>query len=647
MQLALFLISLLCSLCLHAQEIISVPDKNELIRLSSGFEVAIDKQGLLTIDDVIADTLTFENTQLPFGGGYTRSTHWFRFSLQQKEAVPTSWLLIAGPGYTDRLELYSPANNGSNYTMTATGDTIAASQLPLGLRYGSHTFMIHLNDDQPHTFYLKMQSHNTSALHLKLSSKGGHSQFSSTQMLFSGFTLGILVLLILNAYTTWGWLRQSPYLLIIGYSIGAILHRISLDGLIPQYLFPNSPAIVNVLAPIGTCFLVGFLTAFFIVFYDSKHNFPRLHIIFTSVLLLAVITLLSIPFDYFVSLAPYLLLATLLLFPTLVYVTWQGTKLNLLGSQAVFVGFSIYTSLVAVNIFSVIGVIPAYPITLEMPQIASLVFLFTMQQGMHRQVSKFELEKLAAELSAEKATEKAKDEKQRRDEQSTFMTMVAHEIHTPLSVIDSAIQTIERNKPKLGTLISDRHSRIQSSVAQLNQLLENTLTAESNNDSPLLPEIEPLQADRFMSNSLQEALSNETHCQLTIPPDFTIHADRKLLQHIVSNLLVNAEKYSPKGSALSLSLEKQERNNQLGSLMKIQNKYISQTKPDSSRWMKKYFRQTDTPNISGFGLGLYLVDKIITAHQGNITIDTSHNAADWLVTMMVWLPDIESMDHSL
>jgi signal transduction histidine kinase len=638
----ILIISALFSYAAHAQNVISVPADNEVLRLYSGFEVATDRQGLLTIDDVLSGALAFKTTQLPFSGGYTRNTHWFRFSVQQKETSPSSWILIAGPKYTDRLELYSPSKDSrSGYMMIAKGDTIAASQHPLGLQYGSHSFLIHLDDEHPQTFYLKMQSHNTSALHLALASKGSFSQFNSTEMLFSGFILGALLLLIINAFNAWRWLKQPTYLLIIGYAVGAIFHRIALNGLIPQYLLPDSPSIVNALAPMGTCFLVGFLMTFFIFFYDTRKLFPRLHYLFTSVLLLSLATLLSIPFDYFVTLAPYLLLATLLLFPILLYVTWKGIKLNIIGSHAVFTGYLIYVILVTTTILSTTGFIPVYPIMLEMPQIASVVFLFSIQQGMFRQTKRFEIEKLAAELMAIEATEKAEDEKQRRQNQSIFMTMIAHEIHTPLSVIDSAIQTIEMTKPELGTLISERHNRIRNSVDQLNQLLENTLTAESNDARPLHPEIESIQADLFMADSLQNSLSKASCCKIDIALDCMISADPKLLKHIVSNLLVNAEKYSPNGSGISLSVEKQERNNHAGTLISIQNSYIARTKPDPSRWLNKYFRQTVTPNIYGFGLGLYLVEKITSAHQGEITIDISSIKPDWLVTVAVWLPDTD------
>tara|TARA_R110001583_G_scaffold9267_1_gene44055 strand:- start:1031 stop:3028 length:1998 start_codon:yes stop_codon:yes gene_type:complete len=642
-------LSFIFSFCVQAQayEVISVPDNNEVLRLSSGFEVAIDKQGLLTIDDVINGSLTFKDTQLPLGGGYTRNTHWFRFTLQQKETVPTTWLLIAGPNYIDRLELYSPSNGHSNYTMMAVGDTIAASQLPLNLQYSSHTFMIILSDNQPHTFYLKMQTHSTSALHLSLASPISFNQYNNLHLLYSGFMLAVFVLLIIHASTVWAWLREATYLLIIGYAIGATLHRIAIDGLVAQYLLPNSPTIVNMFAPLGTFFLVSCFLAFFIVFYNTKQRHHRLHYLFISIIFFAVATLLSIPFDYYVTLAPYLLMASLFLSPIMLYVSWQGVKSNLDGSKSVLVGYIIYLILVTINILNGTGIIPSHPIALEMPQTASLIFLFSMHQGMAKQVNKFKIEKLTAEIKANDALIKAEDEKQRRLEQSTFMTMIAHELHTPLSVIDSAIQTIEMTNPELGTLISERHHRIQHSVNHLNKLLENTLAAESNEFRPLQPEIELIQAESFMRNVLQASLSDANRCQLTLTADCTICADHTLLQHIVSNLLVNAEKYTPTGSTFLLIVEKQERNNQVGTLISIQNIHTAEKKPDPSRWMKKYYRQTDTQNIKGFGLGLYLVQKIIEAHQGIITINISQNQPEWLITITAWLPDTDIKDDIL
>lgn len=633
---------------IQAQEIIQVPDDSDVLYISSGVEVAIDQEGLLTIEDVASGALKFKQTLLPYSGGLTRSIHWFRFTLQNTEFSNNKRLLIAEPNYVDKLELYSPTRSGdSRYTMMVSGDSIVVNERPIPSIHGFHAFEIILENNKPTTFYLKMQTHDVSVLSLTISTLERFSSPLSSNMFLSGLVLGALILISIRAFSMWLWLRQPIYLYIIGYGFGAILHQIVLSGLILDFLLPESPNIITMIDPISACLQSIFFIKFVTEFFESKHHFPRLHYLLSLLFYFSIVTIISIPFDYFVDLSPYLFIFAIILLPALLYITWKAQKLGVMGSKSVFWGACIYVPLILSNLFGSIGIIPLYPIIMNAPAFASLVLLFSMQQSMYRQVNQFEVEKIAAEIAANEANKKAEEEKQRRAEQSTFMTMVAHEIHTPLAVIDSAIQTIGRNNPNLAPFISDRHTRIQNSVSLLNQLLENTLAAESNDSRPLQPKIEQINAEEFVSFHTKNSLSNEKNYTLDIESDSIITADPKLLKHIISNLLVNAEKYSPKETPIFITVEKQERNTQLGIVISVKNNHFSETPIEPSNWLKKYFRQTETPNINGFGLGLYLVNKIIDAHQGDISIDIQPTASrfNWLVTITVWLPSIRIEDH--
>ena len=633
---------------IQAQDIIQIPDDSEILYISSGVEIAIDQEGLLTLEDVASGDFAFKSTRFPFGGGYTSDTFWFRFTLQKKSKGKKSILLSAGPTYIDSLVLYSPSTkNATSYTIQTAGDTIEANKLPLGLQYGPYTFSINLNDNNPHTFYLKMHGYDDSALQLTLSSSDQLTKINNIDLIISGFIIGALTLISINAFIMWRWLKHPIYLIIIGYALFTITHKIMLSGVIARYLLPNSPNIMNMIDPLSSSFQCFFSIIFYIMYYNSKEKFSKLHYLFISFLLLTILTLISIPLGYFIYFAPYMLLFALFLLPSLLFISWKATRTGFMGSKAIFIGTSIYVALISIAILNAVGIVPFYPFILNAPTVASLIFLFSMQQGMYRQVNQFEVEKIAAEIAANEANKKADEEKTRRAEQSTFMTMVAHEIHTPLAVIDSAIQTIGINNPNLAPFISDRHKRIQNSISLLNQLLENTLAAESNESRPLQPKVENINTEEFVSLHAKNSLSKEKIYTLDIEPDSIITADPKLLKHIISNLLVNAEKYSPKETPIFITVEKQERKNQLGIAISVKNSHFSDKMIEPSHWLKKYFRQTDTPNINGFGLGLYLVKKITEAHQGDISIDIqpTYSRFNWLVTISVWLPNIRIEDH--
>lgn len=97
-------------------------------------------------------------------------------------------------------------------------------------------------------------------------------------------------------------------------------------------------------------------------------------------------------------------------------------------------------------------------------------------------------------------------------------------------------------------------------------------------------------------------------------------ADRGLLEHAVNNLLDNAGKYSYENSQVVIS----------GGLTKTNRFYISVTnvglkiRADEVKWaVKRGWRGTDAMEVTseGTGIGLWLVDQIMQAHNGSLQIE--------------------------
>jgi len=634
----LFILSLLFSSLAYPQAIISVPDDNEILFLTTDIEVLIDKQGTLSLDEIMHGDYTFIPTTLPFSGGYTKNTHWFRFNLQRDENSSRDWILNAGPGYLDSVRLYSPSSSDdATYDMIQAGDHTAASTRPTALQYGLNSFQITLADELPHTFYLRLQTHSTSALNLKLATVGALTQFNNQGNVIEGLKLGIYILLTLHPLIMWLWLRKSTYLLVVGYILGAISLNISINGFVAQSLFPESLVLIDVLAPIGSGMQIIFLTLFFIFFYNTKHSFPKLHNLFVFVTLFSIVTMASIAFDQFVVLKPYLLMTVLLIILCFLYVTWRAMALKQLGSQVIFWGFMFYTLMVYANILAASGVIPAAPILLELPQIGSIIFMIFIQVGLYQQVTSSKKLQQDTEVRAVIAENKSLVEKQRREDQSSFMTMVTHEFRTPLAEIDSAIQMLNLS-PSVDTSASERYHQIQLSVTHLNNLLENALIAERSSNELLQPQIELLSLRSFITTLMQRIMFNDRMYHIDISADLKATVSPRLFDIAVSNLVVNALKYSPDESDIYVQVVPHTQESHSGTLVTVTNNYHSLTKPDVSKWFDKYYRDANPSNINGFGLGLYLVNKIVTAHNGNTSCSVIPMDGHWQVAVKLWFP---------
>jgi signal transduction histidine kinase len=107
--------------------------------------------------------------------------------------------------------------------------------------------------------------------------------------------------------------------------------------------------------------------------------------------------------------------------------------------------------------------------------------------------------------------------------------------------------------------------------------------------------------------------------------------DPRLLRHILSNLLSNAMKYSPAGSAVRFEA----RAEPAGLRFDIQDEGIGIPTADQARLFEAFHRASNALHVPGTGLGLAIVKRSVELHGGTITVDSKEGGG---TTFMVMLP---------
>src|SRR5439155_25054448 len=95
--------------------------------------------------------------------------------------------------------------------------------------------------------------------------------------------------------------------------------------------------------------------------------------------------------------------------------------------------------------------------------------------------------------------------------------------------------------------------------------------------------------------------------------------DERLLRQILNNLLWNAVKYSPPGSAVTFSVSR--RNEQAA--IEIQDRGIGIPLDDQPRMFESFHRASNVENRPGTGLGLAIVKKAVERHGGEISLTSA------------------------
>jgi two-component system phosphate regulon sensor histidine kinase PhoR len=142
-------------------------------------------------------------------------------------------------------------------------------------------------------------------------------------------------------------------------------------------------------------------------------------------------------------------------------------------------------------------------------------------------------------------------ERVRRD----FVANISHELRTPVSVIQTSAETLldgALEDPKFSREFVERIERHASRMTQIIEGLLDLARLEAGQQS-LAKESVTLRASAERALDLVQAHVRDKHLtvDLRIPNDLSVHADQKGVDQVVSNLVVNAVKYSdPHGAVV-------------------------------------------------------------------------------------------------
>ncbi|MFM9265017.1 PAS domain S-box protein [Tychonema sp. BBK16] len=203
-----------------------------------------------------------------------------------------------------------------------------------------------------------------------------------------------------------------------------------------------------------------------------------------------------------------------------------------------------------------------------------------------------------------------------------FFSMASHEFRTPLSTALAAAQILENSPDEWNDSqkkLRNLH-RIQDSVRNMVQLLDDILTINRAETGKLEFNPKLLVFDQFCYQFVEEMrLSAGSQYTLTFTCEgnpIPVCLDEKLLRSILSNVLSNAIKYSPKGGNVHLGLEFQLHQ----VLLRVCDRGIGIFPEDIKQLFEPFHRGKNVRIIPGTGLGLIVVKKCVDLHQGSIEI---------------------------
>lgn len=209
---------------------------------------------------------------------------------------------------------------------------------------------------------------------------------------------------------------------------------------------------------------------------------------------------------------------------------------------------------------------------------------------------------------------------------SQFLSMVSHELKTPLTAIISFTQSL--NKSLAGSLDERKARQFETLIrngGHLKLLIDELLDVSAAAAGKLRVQFEEVTADLVAIEASQMAqplfdARNQTLSVSTPDTEVTFSGDPGRLQQVIANLLSNASKYSPAGSEIRLDVMKVD--DAICFRVIDQGNGISEA--DQKRLFSTFFRTDDAVSswVPGTGLGLVIVRSIVEGHGGVVKIDS-------------------------
>lgn len=202
-----------------------------------------------------------------------------------------------------------------------------------------------------------------------------------------------------------------------------------------------------------------------------------------------------------------------------------------------------------------------------------------------------------------------------------FINHFSHEFNTPINsihgfatILQQGNLTPEQQTDYLNRIIngSDRLSTLAVNVLNLSKIEQQTILThkERLNITEQIRQVIVMLSFRWE----QKDISFDFNCD-----EYYLVGNKEFLEHLWSNILDNAIKYSPPQSMIAIDIREDEKN----LIVKLTDHGKGIAKEALPHIFDKFYRSESSKAVPGTGLGLAISHKVVMLHGGKIDVETS------------------------
>jgi signal transduction histidine kinase len=228
-------------------------------------------------------------------------------------------------------------------------------------------------------------------------------------------------------------------------------------------------------------------------------------------------------------------------------------------------------------------------------------------------------------------------EREQEEQRSTFISVISHELQTPIAIIKGYASTLARSDAVLNPeALHTRLKAIEEEADRLNKLVGNLLYASRIQAGGLQMDVTPLDLAPLIARVAERlrVKNPEAAIALDLPPHMpTVMADRERIEEVLQNLLDNAIKYSPGKAQITVTCRT------MGDevIVSINDQGMGIPLREQAEIFERFQRAGNSKSsaIQGAGLGLYICRAIVDAHGGRIWVEsTLHSGSTFSFSLL-------------
>jgi PAS domain S-box-containing protein len=219
-----------------------------------------------------------------------------------------------------------------------------------------------------------------------------------------------------------------------------------------------------------------------------------------------------------------------------------------------------------------------------------------------------------------------REAQQALEARDAFLSVAAHELKTPATLILAHAELLQRRAEREGTA-SERDLRslhmLGAQTHRLDRLIQAVLDVSRLQGGALVLDRHALDLVELARHVVEEFTVMVTDHQLLFvaasEPQI-VEGDSLRLEQVLQNLVQNAIKYSPNGSTIRVQVERLNAEVALS----VGDQGIGVPQAVIPELFRPFYRAKNIdPGVAGLGIGLYVVKELVSLHNGSVQVDSS------------------------